>query len=112
MSDRVQAQVAMTEARRRIAILKQPKKLSEQERREASESIQSGGACRCCAGLHAGDELACPRLATFELDGDGHLKAGSYWPPGKWETTKTVVETDRVLFATDIEEDDERVSSA
>lgn len=27
---------------------------------------------------------ACPRLASFEIDGDGKVKAGTFWPGLKW----------------------------
>ena len=91
------AQSRIEPGRHRAYAPPQPKVLSEAERREEMDVIGKGGGCRCCGGLHAGDELACPRLATFELDGDGKIKGGSYWPDGTWDTA-------RVLFAEDAAE--------
>lgn len=64
-----------------------PRRLSEQERRDALDLVRQGKTCRCCAGLHPGGELACPRLASFEVDGDGLLRAGTYWPDGSWDAS-------------------------
>lgn len=65
-------------------------KLTDADRRALGEAITSGSLCRCCAGVHAGGELACPRLATFELDRDGRLTAGGYWPDGGWDASRVV----------------------
>ena len=64
--------------------------LTDKDRRELSEAIAAGAMCRCCAGVHAGTELACPRLAAFELDGDGKVRAGAFWPDGQWDTSRVV----------------------
>ena len=64
--------------------------LTPEDRRALSEAITAGGLCRCCAGVHAGGELACPRLSTFEIDADGKLKAGSYWPDFHWDTSRVI----------------------
>lgn len=47
-----------------------------------------------CAGIHPGDEMACPRLASFELDGDGNIRAGSYFADGSWDRSSVVFATD------------------
>jgi hypothetical protein len=72
--------------------------LSPEERAEAAKIIGGGGGCHLCGGLHAGDELACPRLASFRLDGDGKITEGAYWAPGEWE------DPERVILAEDASE--------
>ena len=64
--------------------------LTDADRRELAEAIKGGALCRCCAGVHAGTELACPRLAAFELDGDGKVRSGAFWPDGQWDTSRVV----------------------
>ena len=64
--------------------------LTGEDRRALTEAIASGALCRCCGGVHAGTELACPRLAAFELDGDGKVRAGAFWPDGQWDTSRVV----------------------
>jgi hypothetical protein len=64
--------------------------LTEADRRALGELIQGGGGCEHCGGAHAGTELACPRLASFELDGDRKIRAGTYWAPGSWENDRWV----------------------
>ena len=66
--------------------------LTDADRQALSEAITSGQLCRICAGIHAGGELACPRLASFTVDRDGNLTAGDYWPDGSYDTS-------RILFA-------------
>lgn len=68
--------------------------LTAEQRTEAMEVIAKGAACRCCAGIHPGDEMACPRLASFELDGDGNVRAGSYFRDGDWDRSSVVFATD------------------
>ncbi len=72
----------------------QPPKLTPEQRTEAMDIISKGAACRCCAGIHPGDEMACPRLASFELDGDGNVRAGSYFADGSWDRSSVVFATD------------------
>ena len=74
------------------ALMPKPERpeLTDADRRALGEAIQAGALCACCAGVHAGTELACPRVATFERDGDGKIKAGSYWPDGTWDTSRVV----------------------
>ena len=74
--------------------------LTPEQRTEAMEVIAGGAACRCCAGIHPGDEMACPRLASFELDGDGNVRAGTYFRDGEYDKSG-------ILTATDAAEKDE-----
>lgn len=81
------AQSAINAARARLDVLtgKGPgfPQLSPEEKKEALEEAGKGGACAFCASLHAGaSTAACPRLATFELNGDGRVVKGSFWPEG------------------------------
>jgi hypothetical protein len=71
-----------------------PQKLTPEQQAEALDIISKGAGCRCCAGIHPGDEMACPRLASFELDGDGNVRAGSYFPDGQWDRSSVVFATD------------------
>ena len=75
-----------------VRSLPQPSRpvLTDADRRALSEAIAAGSLCRCCAGVHAGGELACPRLAVFEVDADGRLKGGSYWPDGAYDTSRII----------------------
>jgi hypothetical protein len=73
--------------------------LTEEQRTEAMEVIAGGAACRCCSGIHPGDEMACPRLASFELDGDGNVRAGTYFAAGSWDRSG-------IVFATDVTEEE------
>lgn len=81
------AQSAIAAARSRLDVLtgKAPQfpKLSEEERKEALKAAEAGGACSFCASLHPGaSTAACPRLATFELNGDGKVVKGSFFADG------------------------------
>lgn len=54
----------------------------KQEREEALENAKDT-ACAYCGGWHEGASTpACPRLATFELNGDGKVVKGTFWPDG------------------------------
>ena len=96
------------------------KAMSAEARAEAAAILRAGGGCFLCGGLHAGSELACPRLATFTLGGDGvpvELRAqmpdgqvstrtvfiaeATFWPNGQWE------DPERVILAEDAEETDD-----
>jgi len=80
------------ETRRRVqppqpvipATLTPPAPLSNEEKNILEEAVRTGALCRCCNGIHAGAELACPRLASFQVDRDGRLTGGEYWPEGMW----------------------------
>jgi hypothetical protein len=78
------AQSAIAQARARVEGFTRPRPpLTPEQRQEALEAAEEGAACRFCAGLHAGASTpACPRLATFELNGDGAVIKGSFWPEG------------------------------
>jgi len=78
--------------------LPEPPVLTDEERTEAEKALAD--MCRLCAGIHAGGDLACPRLASFKLDGDGNVREGTFWRDGEWDTS-------RVLFAADAVETDE-----
>ena len=74
------------------ALLPKPERpeLTDADRRALGELIAASGACELCGGVHAGTELACPRLASFELDGDRKVRAGTYWAPGSWQDDRWV----------------------
>ena len=58
--------------------------LSPQERTEAQEKAEP---CAFCIGNHAlPNGPGCPRIASFELGGDGNVKAATYWPGTAWAT--------------------------
>ena len=99
--------------------------LSAEARAEAAGVLRAGGGCFLCGGLHAGSELACPRLATFTLGGDGvpvqlsavlpdgqvsvrtvYLSEGTFWPNGTWE------DPERVILAEDANETDDDTADA
>ncbi len=99
------------------------KTLSEDEKAEALKDAATA-ACRFCSAIHPGaSTAACPRLATFKLNGDFDVVEGSFWPSG---ATETVVVTDgdgkvlsvtqtsrsdwdtaRVVFAADLAEEED-----
>jgi hypothetical protein len=64
--------------------------LTDADRQALGELIAAKGSCEHCGGVHAGLELACPRLASFELDGDRRIRSGTYWPPGSWQDDRWV----------------------
>ena len=74
------------------ALLPKPDRpaLTDADRKALGDLIAANGACELCGGVHAGLELACPRLASFELDGDRKVRAGTYWPPGTWQDDRWV----------------------
>jgi hypothetical protein len=76
--------------------------LSPAEKAEAQKAeAQHDPVCGLCGGYHyAPSTAACPRLASFELDGDGKLKSGTFWPGDKWAKG-------RVVFKDDTLEEDE-----
>ena len=120
---RHRASVTLDAARGRLErsgtqpVPRKKKALSDEERSEAAQILRAGGGCFLCGGLHAGSELACPRLATFSLGGDGvpvelrallpdqsvstrtvYLTEGTFWPNGQWE------DPERVILPEDAEE--------
>lgn len=68
-----------------------PPMMGREEREEALQDAKRT-ACLFCASWHPGASTpACPRLATFKLNGDGTITGGSFWPSG---VSETAVETD------------------
>ena len=95
------AREVIAQARQRVApqkplipaaLMPKPERpeLTDADRRALGELIAAKGACEHCGGVHAGLELACPRLASFELDGDRKVRAGTYWPPGMLQDDRWV----------------------
>jgi len=87
------AQEAIRQARSRVEAFTRPRPiLTPEEREDALKRAEEGETCRFCAGFHPGASTpACPRLATFELNGDGQVVKGSFWPEG---ITDAAVELD------------------
>jgi hypothetical protein len=101
-----------------------PVKALTAEEKETALKDAAAAACRFCAAIHPGaSTAACPRLATFKLNGDLDVTEGSFWPSG---ATETVVVTDgagkvlsvtqttrndwdvtRVVFADDLAEEED-----
>jgi hypothetical protein len=88
------ASAAISAARQRIGGPRFPlppvPPLSDEERAEALDVIAKGGSCALCGGIHAAADHGCPRLASFELDGDGNIRAGTFWPDGQYDTSRVV----------------------
>lgn len=78
------ARQAIDAARARVEGFTRPRPiLTPAEREDALKRADEGETCRFCAAFHAGASTpACPRLATFELNGDGQVIKGSFWPEG------------------------------
>ena len=78
------ARQAIHQARARVESFNRPRPvLTPEEREDALKRADEGETCRFCASFHAGASTpACPRLATFELNGDGQVIKGSFWPEG------------------------------
>jgi hypothetical protein len=67
-----------------------PAALTDEDKTEAAKD-QAAVVCGLCAGYHhMPSTAACPRLASFELDGDGKLKSGTFWPGKKWADGRVV----------------------
>lgn len=76
-----------------------PPVLGAAERKQAGEAAAQQRHCVLCGGIHAmPSTAACPRLASFEFDGDGKVKSGTFWPGRKWAKG-------RVILAEDAQED-------
>src|SRR5262249_26448448 len=103
--------------------------LSPEERKEALEAAGNGGAGTFCASLHAGaSTAACPRLATFELNGDGKVVKGSFFADGviheevitdadgkivqRTTTCHSDWDTSKVLAVADAAEEEEKAEDA
>ena len=75
--------------------------LSEAEKAEADKVADAKNLCSFCLGLHPlPNSPGCPRLASFELDGDGKVKAGTFFPGRRWSKG-------RVVLFEDTKEDDD-----
>ena len=70
--------------------------LNPQEAAEAQKiQAERDNACGLCGGYHfMPGTAACPRLASFELNGDGTLIRGTYWPGDKWAKGRVVFKAD------------------
>jgi hypothetical protein len=73
----------------------EPAPLTAEEQAEAKriadEAARDALICRFCASVHVKPNTpSCPRLASFELDGDGNVKAGTFWPGDKWKRGRVV----------------------
>ena len=79
--------------------------LTPDERKEALAAAKD--ACTLCGGLHAAPNTpACPRVRTFELNPDGRVIKGEFWPDGMFDAS-------RILFIADAaEETDDEESPA
>ena len=65
-----------------------PGPLTDRERAEADKAKEP---CRFCLGYHAlPNSAGCPRLASFEFDGDGRVKAGTFFEGTKWAKGRVV----------------------
>jgi hypothetical protein len=78
------AQSAIAQARARVEGFTRPRPiLTPEEREDALKAVDGKETCLFCGALHHGASTpACPRLATFELNGDGAVIKGSFWPEG------------------------------
>lgn len=80
---------------------RQGRRLSPERAADIVKAFAAGDFCVYCLGIHAGLSLpGCPRIATFELDGDGKLRAATYHADGEWDASG-------VYFTADVEEDDD-----
>jgi hypothetical protein len=60
--------------------------LSGPERAEAEAAAKEREAvCVFCIGMHPlPNGPGCPRIASFELDGDGRVRSAAFWPGKRW----------------------------
>ena len=121
------AQQAIRMAQDRLGVLTRGqfpfpvKKLSDEEKEDALKSAKDD-ACYLCGAFHAAPNTpACPRVATFRLDGDGRLVEGSFFPSaisdsavdldsegkviGVHHETHVGWDTSRVVFISDVADD-------
>lgn len=65
--------------------------LTESEKAEAGKVEQARAYCTLCGAVHAlPSTAACPRLASFELDGDGKVRAGTFFAGKGWAKGRAV----------------------
>ena len=102
------AQAAIRAAQDRLGVLTRPRgpyppRLSAEEREEALKAAATD-TCLFCAALHEGASTpACPRLATFKLNGDGKVIEGSFWPDLVSDTATELDEAGNVRAVTHAE---------
>ena len=122
------AQQAIRTAQSRLEVLTRGnlpfpvRQLSDEEKAEALKSANDD-ICRLCGGFHAAPNTpACPRVASFELNGDDKLVKGTFWPDGMTDSavdldaegnvvgvhheTHRGWPVDRVVLAADLAEQD------
>ena len=97
-----EASRVLAAARQRMEPRPRPPVLTAAERKEAEDAAKEAAkVCPWCMGLHPlPGGPGCPRLASVELDGDGKIKAATFWPGRKWAKG-------RVTFVEDAFEDEE-----
>jgi len=90
---------AVTAARRRVEALtrprlpRPPRPMTPKDREDTLEAAAAGGLCRFCGAIHPlPTSPACPRLATFKLNGDGAVTEGSFWPDGVTDIDTTLTD--------------------
>lgn len=87
------AQAALHAAQQRLDAFTGRRPAFPMPREEREEALKDAAqsACLFCASWHPGASTpACPRLATFELNGDGKVVKGSFWPD---KTSEAAIET-------------------
>ena len=87
------ARAALRAAQERLAGFthRPPLPMPREEREEALKDA-ADTACLFCSAWHPGASTpACPRLATFKLNGDLKVIEGSFWPDG---ASESAIETD------------------
>ena len=76
----------------------EPAHLTDEDQAEAAKAKNDSKLCGLCAGVHAlPSTAACPRLVSFELNGDGSIKSGTFRTDSKWQS--------RVVLAEDLAEE-------
>jgi hypothetical protein len=76
------------------------KRLTEEEKEGVLKSAKDE-ACYLCGALHAAPNTpACPRVATFKLNGDGVLIEGSFWPDSVTDSAIEMNGTGEVITVT------------
>lgn len=76
---------------------RKPVTLTDADKAAIADALANGGQglCAACGAIHVKPSTpACPRLATWELNGDGSLKAGSNWPDGWWDSSRVLYPED------------------
>ena len=74
--------------------------LTAEDKAKTAEIERLARVCPLCIGIHALPGTAgCPRLSSFELDGDGKIKAGTFFEGKAWAKG-------RVILYEDLKEED------